>query len=1000
MPTTRTLAIIALGLLLSSPSHVLAAEWITFTAVAEGSFAEGEHEAAQRFSPVRGYLTVPVLPGPHPAVVLLPSCDGLRPYQRSWARALSERGYVALAVDHYFMNDRGQTCNLEDPAGATELLQRRLRHALGAAHYLSGRSEVTAQRLAVMGWADVPVAELLGAAPALAQRRDVFRAGIVVTPTRCPPDTAHQTLPLLVLQSAADATAGGAACEAAAATRGREVIVYAGTRPGFDDPEAWRGPSQRLPSTTNKRRYHRLAHARAVADVAAFLDRELSIGESQSERRYATRLAPAAETGTWAVDPQDAGPDLPPAGGSAFDAVFGRVTPAGITHEVPFPFTQLLNELQEAAGGESATGSPIAATLIPLGRSLQREAAAPDYFASPRVVVAVTDDIEVDAPRVGVPLRNRLFLGYQPRADVIEVISYNEAAGRFEFQIVRDYGPGRTPAVRYARRALCTSCHQNAGPIFADAGWDETTANPHVVRQLAGLGDQFEGVAVRHAERAVAAIDGATNAANLLPVYRRIWSEGCAAPDIIEVARCRAGALQAMVQYRLSAGAGFARSAALYSEHYLPVQRRNWTQRWVDGLLVPSPDLANRSPLMSPWPSSVPAALDPLQPRPPLARWLGSSARDLERMVRGLAGELSERDMRVLDAHLRSHARAAPQRALVSSCSVLRRGLAGRPRLLQIECATNGADTAGFHLRADVRVALDGSAAGQAAWLAVADGSFARLDLAGRLDDGAGPARLVLQPGGEASIGVRAPDGNSLAGLTVQWDDEATAGAPRFPAKATLSLAGDFQPVSTTLQRLAAQATASSPLLAERFDGARLSRWLLGEAGVPVAASCCASRPLPPAQLDLAAQAVDDTSLAVALEHRGSLRTMRRYCGACHGSATTYPPGFLHGTGEVLLSSVRHCAERIYYRLSMWHRPPAQQAVPPMPPAQGLRLAGVSREAWRESESLERLTAYVSGLLADAGRDADALLDGDYHAARSCLAAPFPRTVRRASRTP
>ncbi len=403
---------------------------------------------------------------------------------------------------------------------------------------------------------------------------------------------------------------------------------------------------------------------------------------------------------------------------------------------------------------------------------------------------------------------------------------------------------------------------------------------------------------------------------------------------------------------------------------------------------------------MSPWPSSVPAALDPLQPRPPLARWLGSSARDLERMVRGLAGELSERDMRVLDAHLRSHARAAPQRALVSSCSVLRRGLAGRPRLLQIECATNGADTAGFHLRADVRVALDGSAAGQAAWLAVADGSFARLDLAGRLDDGAGPARLVLQPGGEASIGVRAPDGNSLAGLTVQWDDEATAGAPRFPAKATLSLAGDFQPVSTTLQRLAAQATASSPLLAERFDGARLSRWLLGEAGVPVAASCCASRPLPPAQLDLAAQAVDDTSLAVALEHRGSLRTMRRYCGACHGSATTYPPGFLHGTGEVLLSSVRHCAERIYYRLSMWHRPPAQQAVPPMPPAQGLRLAGVSREAWRESESLERLTAYVSGLLADAGRDADALLDGDYHAARSCLAAPFPRTVRRASRTP
>ncbi len=131
--------------------------------------------------------------------------------------------------------------------------------------------------------------------------------------------------------------------------------------------------------------------------------------------------------------------------------------------------------------------------LIPLGRSLQRNAAAPRFFRAPRAVLAVTED----PGRPGMPLlKDRLYLGYQETAALLEVISYNEAAGRFEFQVVRDYRPGGQPRVLYAGRALCTACHQNAAPIFARQLWDETNANPKIARLLRDESRDFYGFLV------------------------------------------------------------------------------------------------------------------------------------------------------------------------------------------------------------------------------------------------------------------------------------------------------------------------------------------------------------------------------------------------------------------------------------------------------------------------------------------------------------------------
>ena len=109
----------------------------------------------------------------------------------------------------------------------------------------------------------------------------------------------------------------------------------------------------------------------------------------------------------------------------------------------PFPFEAALEHLRALVGSEN-----VATALIPLGRSLQRFAASPDYFASPRIVVAITGDRShgPNTPRFA----DRLYLGYQPAAEIIEAISYNEIDGRFDFAEVIGYGPDGSAAATLA----------------------------------------------------------------------------------------------------------------------------------------------------------------------------------------------------------------------------------------------------------------------------------------------------------------------------------------------------------------------------------------------------------------------------------------------------------------------------------------------------------------------------------------------------------------------
>ncbi len=318
-----------------------------------------------------------------------------------------------------------------------------------------------------------------------------------------------------------------------------------------------------------------------------------------------------------------ADPDLPSVGRSRFDELVGQ-------GPVPYPFSALTRTINAQMRPDPGGLPPLKVTLIPLGRSLQRNAGAPDFFRFPRVVAAADGD-----NRPGhAPLKDRLFLGFHEKGEVVEVISYNDDASRFEFQVVRDYAPGKTPRIFYARRALCLACHQNAAPIFARPLWDETPANPQIATRLKQARRDFYQVKLSGTDIAYF-IDASTDRASQFSVWQTLWRQGCG--EDTAGARCRHDAFAAALDY--------AKNGKLPRPDSLPGLTARWKTLWPKGLAIPNPDLPNRDPLAP----LQDAASDPLLPRPPLETW---QAPDVTAFVVGLAGMLDIPAVRTLPVQL------------------------------------------------------------------------------------------------------------------------------------------------------------------------------------------------------------------------------------------------------------------------------------------------------------------------------------------------------------
>ena len=695
------------------------------------------------------------------------------------------------------------------------------------------------------------------------------------------------------------------------------------------------------------------------------------------------------------TDPTYPGDDLPPRGRSLFDFLVTEKRGGTLVQVVPFPFASLVQRMEAQMRHErGAKGSK--AVLIPLGRSLQRMAAAPEFFVYPRAVVAADGE---PANSNSLLLKDRLYLGYQEKANVLEVISYNEDAARFEFQVVTDYRAAGAPRVSYANRALCTACHQNAAPIFSRQVWDETNANPRVAALLAAQRMNFYGIPVDRGVDVPNAIDNAKLRANRFAVDQLLWNEGCGGNEEPAI-RCRAALFAAVLQYRLSGQQQFVRAAASYRDEAAARLASVSRQRWPGGLAIGDPDLPNRNPLSGEArPSNaitprdwadlvhVAAAFDPLRLRPPLEIWRVAEENDVARLVAGLAEFIAEPDIERLDRELFSRAAAggAARQTYRGTCRVRPSIVGERSQRLEFRCTRSPAGS-NRGMAMEGRLLLTGDAVvGGAIDRLEMDGqpSLRDIDLIVRRVAARGAQRVAVLAPTRGGLHARAADGNALEQIEIDWG--------RAEGTASLVLQGDFAPARKAIAALARDN------LDGKFDGfagaafrrARLMPALFSGLGGPADAWCCLEvSGLPPAQAapvgGRAAPAIAAPRTAAAAAHAG----FHRYCGQCHLGAERTPPNFLAGDADAVEAKLKQCAPRIFVRLGMWRSEQNARAKTPMPPEVALPRYELSTRAWRDGEALAGLMQSVNERLrAETGTapELDALLRQGYENLRACL---------------
>lgn len=738
--------------------------------------------------------------------------------------------------------------------------------------------------------------------------------------------------------------------------------------------------------------------------------------------RYA-RAGPARDdavpAATWSVDPRVPGASLPPIGRSLFDFLMTEDVDGKKTYRVPFPFEALTQKVEAALEKDASGRSPLKQVLIPLGRSLQRNAASPQFFKYPRVLVAVDTGPVAQHGYSGMLLKDRLYLGYLEKANFIEIISYNELAGRFEFQIVKDYRHGGTPRVFYANRAICTACHQNGGPIFSRRVWDETNANPDIASLLKQQRRDFYGIRVDRGVDIPQAIDDATDRANHFAAYQLLWREACGEQYDAATIGCRANLFTFMLQHRLTGDRQFDVNSSRYRRDFLPVFAANWERRWPGGIHIPDPDIPNRNPLLvqlmasevaTPMPdaadvltrlvaqSSIRSAFEPLNPRPPLETWSPSTPGAIAHVISGLSESIAALDIRRLDEHLfeRGTKSEAPRRFYYSACKFLQKTGGSQTYRLSFKCQRpEGVDTAGVTMEGRAYVEGGAVVRGAIYRITMADLGVVRdLEIAGgtvELRNGRWLAQLQVVRDG---LHARRADGNAVESMQLSWRNSANGPRHRttFPGDALVTVISDFSPIHRAIGEIAKHTIAGrlDAFSAKPFRRAVVMQALFAQLGMAPIEWCCAdSADLPPASLDIDD---GDAQLASVNADQGAtaIKPFYRFCATCHRTRERFPPNFLYGDPSTVSANLAHCAERLYFRLSMWQLRPQQRPKSPMPPVHALHARKLSSEAWRDSAELTDLKHYVGGILkSQTGKEPipATIIAREYEALRECLPA-------------
>ncbi|MDH3503939.1 MAG: hypothetical protein OEM58_05345 [Nitrospirota bacterium] len=752
------------------------------------------------------------------------------------------------------------------------------------------------------------------------------------------------------------------------------------------------------------------AHA-GVFLIACVLILELLpiFGVSEDKRVWAN--AHASEDfsrPTWVVDPTNPGEDTPPVGRSLFDLLVSRQDGEHLIYDVPFPFSALLKKIETTVGSERSS-SLFTVLLVPFGRSLQRHAAQPDFFRFPRVLATVATEAETDTTFPSLYLKDRLFLAYQEKAAIVEVISYNEAAGRFEFQIVRNFQPGTSPEVLYANRKVCTVCHQNHAPIFPDPLWNETNANPAIHAFLQSAQSPFSSLP--HGVDMASAFDVATDRANELLAYDKLWQEGCDAPVFpLQSIECRGNLFIRALQQRLSGSSPLLTRSSSQQYALLSPLPQLWKARWPHGLWIPNPNIPNRVladflPTIAPEASGLSPSLrpmnshaflhplmDPATPRPALTTWTFSPPDDtfpLIQVMTGLSNLFSAADIQQLDQQLVNlgQQQHRPAMDFHSDChtSIHTNSESGVHLKMQCHPSPTSQVEPGQSFSLTGRVSFDqgqfqtGTLShlqiGQGedhAHVTIQDASFREEGTRGLLT-----LRMTQSPSG---LHARTNDGNLIQSIDLTWDmpltETGVSQESTVVSRGTLKTLSDFSLVQEAVQTMQEETLKwqTDVLGHVPFRRGKLLATLFQYLGLPEGTWCCESQAnFPPVVLEAHPSHINIADSTDTLSTPFHL--LDKYCGDCHHGVDPAPPNFLHGSIDQIGENLAQCAERMYVRLSMWDVAPAQRGLSPMPPATALPRLTTGSSHWPQQEEARLLKQYFLKLLEEQGKSPPSIAD-------------------------
>ena len=125
----------------------------------------------------------------------------------------------------------------------------------------------------------------------------------------------------------------------------------------------------------------------------------------------------------------------------------------------------------------------------------------------------------------------------------------------------------------------------------------------------------------------------------------------------------------------------------------------------------------------------------------------------------------------------------------------------------------------------------------------------------------------------------------------------------------------------------------------------------------------------------------EDRSVGVVTNNAG-LNHFYAQCAHCHATREPFPPSFMHGTSLDVQQNLQRCADRIFFRLTMWQVEPDVRPKTPMPPAGALPIQA---DRWATASALAAMRAYVLPFVdSEFKQTPDKWLGRSYEALRSC----------------